>query len=228
MHLLDVDRNMLGGWGIVGGQLPIATGVALALVQQGRRQAVLCELGDGAVNMGAWHESLNLAALWRLPVLFVCENNLYAMGTALARAQSQTDLHVKAASYRLLSETVDGMDVIAVADTARALVEGIRAGAGPAFLECRTYRFRPHSMVDSQLYRDKAEVDAQKAARDPLRLFLAQARETGLLADSEVAEIERAVDAEVDDAIAFAEAGHLEPIEHLLCDVVAGQGGAAP
>ncbi len=140
-------------------------GLALADKMQGRNRVTVCFFGDGAMAEGEFHESLNLAALWRLPVLFCCENNRYAMGTALSKEHAQTDLALRAASYGAVSWPVDGMDVLAVEDAARRAVEEIRAGAGPHFLELRTYRFRAHSMYDPDRYRDKAEIESWRAAR---------------------------------------------------------------
>jgi TPP-dependent pyruvate/acetoin dehydrogenase alpha subunit len=184
----------------------------------GRSGVAACFFGEGAVAEGEFHESMNLAALWRLPVLFVCENNLYAMGTALAISQSETDLVRKAQSYRVAAESVDGMNVVEVEAAARRAVEAMRAGDGPRFLECRTYRFRAHSMFDAQLYRDKAEVDRWRH-RCPIERFAAWCREAGILHDGDVAAIEAAVAGEVAQAVAFAEAGTWEPVEELTRDV---------
>jgi TPP-dependent pyruvate/acetoin dehydrogenase alpha subunit len=177
-----------------------------------------CFFGDGAVAEGEFHESLNLAALWKLPVLFLCENNLYAMGTRLERAQSQTDLAAKARSYNLPAEPVDGMDVLAVeAATARA-ADAVRRGEGPAFLELRTYRFRAHSMFDPELYREKAEVESWKA-RDPITTLTAALEASGLATDPVVAALDASVSSEIDRAVQFAEAGTWEPVGDLLKDV---------
>jgi pyruvate dehydrogenase E1 component alpha subunit len=178
----------------------------------------VCFFGEGAVAEGEFHESLNLAALWRLPVLFLCENNLYAMGTALARSESQVDLARKATSYDIPATRVDGMDVLAVAAAARAAVEVIRAGGGPRFLELATYRFRAHSMFDAELYREKAEVEHWKT-RGPIVTFVAALREAGLLDDADVARLHAAVDREVAAAVEFAEAGTLEDVTALARDV---------
>jgi pyruvate dehydrogenase E1 component alpha subunit len=171
MHLFDTAARFYGGNAIVGGGLPLAVGLALADKMQGRERVTACFFGDGAVAEGEFHESLNLAALWHLPVLFCCENNLYAMGTALHRAQSQIDLALKAASYQVPAWAVDGMDVQEVESAARMAVALVRGGGGPCFLELRTYRFRAHSMFDAQLYRDKSEVEEWKA-RDPVSAFV--------------------------------------------------------
>jgi pyruvate dehydrogenase E1 component alpha subunit len=177
MHLLDVSRGYYGGWGIVAGQLPIATGLALGLVRQGRAQAVLCELGDGAVNMGAWHESLNLAAVWRLPVVFLVMNNEYGMGTSVERASAVTDLYRRAAAYDLPAERIDGDDLLAVAQASATLLAGAREERRAAVLELVTYRHRGHSVADAGLaYRTRGEID-EHIQRDPIfrvRALLAQ------------------------------------------------------
>ena len=222
MHLFDVGRHFYGGNAIVAGGMPLAAGLALADQRLGRRRVTACFLGDGSVAEGAFHETMNLASLWRLPVLFVCENNLYAMGTALARHQAQPDLAAKAAAYRMRAGVADGMDVEAVARAAARAAAEVRAGEGPFFLELRTYRFRPHSMYDPELYRDRAEVDAWRA-RDPLPRLEARLRALGALDDAGRAALEREVEAEVEDAVAFAAAGTLEPVEALLDDVVAAR-----
>ena len=167
MHLFDVPRRFYGGNAIVGGAIPIAVGLALADRMQGRERVTACFFGDGAVAEGVFHESMNLSALWKLPVLFLCENNLYAMGTALHRHQAQTDLAVRAAGYGMAAWAVDGMDVRAVEDAARAAALAVREGGGPVFLELRTYRFRAHSMYDPDLYRTKDEIERWKE-RDPV------------------------------------------------------------
>ena len=182
---------------------------------QGRAAITACFFGDGAVDEGEFHESMNLAQLWRLPVLFVCENNLYAMGMAVERAETETDISRKAAAYRVPSEAVDGMDPVAVEAAARRACEIVRSGAGPAFLECRTYRFRAHSMFDAQLYRNKEEIERWRA-RDPIRRLQGWLEENGLIDQDDLARIEAEVRAEVEAALAFAEAGTLEPVEDLV------------
>jgi len=214
MHLFDRARRFFGGNAIVGGGLPLAVGLALAAHLQHRDDVTVCFFGEGAVAEGEFHESLNLAALWRLPVLFCCENNLYAMGTALDRSESQTDLALKAAAYRLPAWTVDGMDVVAVEDAARMAVESVRGGAGPHFLELQTYRFRAHSMYDPDRYRDKAEVDDWKQ-RDPIVLLDRRLRALGALDDERARAMASEVDAEIDAAVRFAEAGTDEPVDEL-------------
>jgi pyruvate dehydrogenase E1 component alpha subunit len=219
MHLFDKATHFYGGNAIVGGGLPVAVGLALADQMQARANVTACFFGEGAVAEGEFHESLNLAALWRLPVLFCCENNLYAMGTALARSESETNLAIKAASYEMPAWSVDGMDVVAVLDAAARAAAMIRSGSGPVFLELRTYRFRAHSMYDPDLYRDKAEIEQWKK-RDPIDAFVARGRAEGLLDSSDLETADREVLAEVDAAVAFAEAGTLEPVEDLTRFVI--------
>jgi pyruvate dehydrogenase E1 component alpha subunit len=214
MHLFDAKARFYGGNAIVAGGLPLAVGLALADKMSGRSNVTACFFGEGAAAEGAFHESLNLAALWKLPVLFVCENNLYAMGTALARSEAQIDMCIKAQSYRIPADPVDGMDVLAARAAARAAVTEVRAGSGPRFLELRTYRFRAHSMFDPELYRSKGEVELWRK-RDPLDGFVTELGALGLLQDGDVDRLERAVGAEVAEAVAFADAGTLEPIETL-------------
>jgi pyruvate dehydrogenase E1 component alpha subunit len=218
MHIFDAATRFYGGNAIVGGGLPLAVGLALSSKLTRKSDVTACFFGEGAVAEGEFHESLNLAALWRLPVLFLCENNLYAMGTALARSESQVELTKKAASYDVPAAKVDGMDVLAVEASARAAVEAIRGGGGPRFLELATYRFRAHSMFDAELYRDKAEVERWKE-RGPIVTFVAALREAGLLDDADVAQLETAVERELTAAVAFAEAGTLEDVADLTRDV---------
>jgi pyruvate dehydrogenase E1 component alpha subunit len=218
MHVFDARTHFYGGNAIVGGGLPLAVGLALADRMRQRPHVTACFFGDGAVAEGEFHESMNLAALWKLPVLFLCENNLYAMGTRLERAQSETDLSAKARSYLMTAEPVDGMDVRAVEAAARRAAAAVRRGDGPVFLEIRTYRFRAHSMFDAELYRDKSEVERWKE-RDPIATFRAMLKARGLASEPLLAAIEVAVSDEIDQAVQFAEAGTWEPIEDLLKDV---------
>ena len=218
MHFFDASRRFYGGLAIVGGGLPVAVGLALADKMQERPRVTACYFGDGAVAEGEFHESMNLAALWTLPVLFLCENNLYAMGTALGRHQSQTDIARKADAYAIAAEAVDGMDVLAVEAATKKAVELVRRGGGPYFIEYRTYRFRAHSMYDAELYRSKDEV-AQWKQRDPIVLFEQQLRAQGVLEDADLQKMESTIADEIADAMAFAEAGPWEPLEDLEKDV---------
>jgi pyruvate dehydrogenase E1 component alpha subunit len=218
MHVFDAATHFYGGNAIVGGGLPVAVGLALADHMQRRTRVTACIFGDGAVAEGEFHESLNLAALWRLPVLFLCENNLYAMGTRIERALAQTDIWRKAESYGIPARAVDGMDVLAVEQAARLAAERVRADAGPWLLELRTYRFRAHSMFDAEVYRDKAEVEEWKA-RDPIVTLAARLEREGLLDAPARAAMEGEVAREMDEAVAFAERGSWEPLERLTTDV---------
>lgn len=214
MHLFDATTRFYGGNAIVGGGLPLAVGLALADKLQGRRRVTACFFGDGAVAEGEFHECMNLAALWGLPVLFLCENNLYAMGTRIERYESQTDLALKAASYEMAAWPVDGMDVLAVEEATHRAAAEVRDGSRPCFLELRTYRFRAHSMYDPDLYRTKEEIERYKE-HDPIPALMRQLQADGLLGDGDADELERSVAEEIGAAIAFAEAGALEPVEEL-------------
>ena len=218
MHLFDRATRFYGGNAIVGGGLPLAAGLALADKMAGRQALTACFFGEGAIAEGAFHEAANLAALWQLPVLFCCENNLYAMGTALARSEAQTDLCMKAASYGMATVQADGMDVVAVFDAVQRSAQQVRSQGRPVFVELKTYRFRAHSMFDPELYRDKAEVDAWKT-RGPIHTFTARLKAQGSLTEDEFLALDAAAQAEVDAAAAFAEAGTWEPVEDLLRDV---------
>jgi TPP-dependent pyruvate/acetoin dehydrogenase alpha subunit len=214
MHIFDAKSRFYGGNAIVGGGLPIAVGMALADKMMKRDRVTACFFGDGAVAEGEFHESLNLASLWQLPVLFICENNYYAMGTALEFSESEVNLSKKAASYRINSFQVDGMDVTQVAESAKNAVEDIKSGKGPVFLECLTYRFRAHSMFDAELYRKKTEVNEWKD-KGPLVTFKKNLEERGLWSKIKAQEIEDEITKTIDEAVTFAENGTLEPISDL-------------
>lgn len=214
MHLFDRERRFFGGNAIVGGGLPLAAGIALADKRLGRGAVTACFFGEGAVGEGAFHETMNLASIWKLPLVLVCENNLYAMGVALQAAESETDIWRKARAYRIAAEQVDGMDPVAVEAAAQRAVEHARSGAGPFFLECRTYRFRAHSMFDAQAYRTREEVEGWRQ-RDPIERLRAWMVDNHELSAAEAARITADVDAEIADAVAFAEAGTQEPVEDL-------------
>ncbi len=224
MHLFDKRTRLFGGNAIVAGGLPVAAGLALADKMQKTDRITACFFGDGAVAEGAFHETMNLAALWQLPVLFCCENNRYAMGTALERSESQTDLCAKAASYKMPTIKTDGMDVVAVHEATREAQAQVRSGAGPLFIEYQTYRFRAHSMFDAELYRSKAEVEEWKT-RGPIHTFSARLKQEGKLSEEEFLALDAEVNAEVAAAVTFAEAGTWEPLEHMLADVYTPAGG---
>jgi pyruvate dehydrogenase E1 component alpha subunit len=218
MHLFDAARRFYGGNAIVAGGLPLATGLALASSLKKESRVTVCFFGEGAVAEGAFHESMNLAQLWRLPVAFFCENNLYAMGTALARSESQTDLCIKAASFGMATLKADGMDVVASHEAANRACAHVRSGAGPIFVEFQTYRFRAHSMFDPELYRDRKEVEEWKK-RGPIHTFSARLKAQDHLSEAQFLDIDARVMREVDEAVAFAEAGTWEPVEDLTRDV---------
>ena len=226
MHLFDASRRFYGGNAIVAAGMPLAAGLAFADKQLKRDRISACYFGEGATAEGAFHESMNMAELWQLPVLFCCENNRYAMGTAIDRELSQVDLIAKAESYRVPAASADGMDAIACHDVMKEAVDHIHTKGGPFFVEFRTYRFRPHSMFDPELYRDKAEV-AKWREHDPIRAFTDRCLAEGLLAADDVAAIEQAVATEVADAVAYAEAGTLESVETLTRDVMTPVGATA-
>ena len=212
MHIFDAATRFYGGNAIVGGGLPLAVGLGLAAKLRGTRSVSACFFGEGAAAEGEFHESMNLAALWRLPVLFICENNLYAMGTALSRSESQTDIRAKAAAYGVQAAAVDGMDVLAVDDA--------RNGRGPALLEMRTYRLRAHSMFDAQLYRDKSEIEEWRK-RGPLTTLTTRLKAAGLLSEDDFQALLREADAEVAAAVEFATAAEWEPVGDLARHVYA-------
>ena len=225
MHLFDRATRFFGGQAIVGGGLPLAAGLALADKMTKRQAVTACFFGEGAVAEGAFHEAMNLAALWQLPVLFCCENNLYAMGTALARSESQTDLCLKASSYGMPAIAVDGMDVVAVHEAVKGALPRVRGG-GPQFIEFRTYRFRAHSMFDAELYRARSEVEQWKT-RGPIHTYTARLKAQGSLTEDAFLALDAQAQAEVDAAVAFAETGSWEPVEDLLRDVMTPAGARA-
>lgn len=214
MHLFSRAQRFFGGNAIVGGGLPLAAGIAMADQRLGRGAVTACFFGEGAVGEGVFHETMNLAELWKLPVLFVCENNLYAMGVPLADSEVETEIWRKASAYRMPAERVDGMDPVQMEAAARRAVAQIRSGGGPFFLEARTYRFRAHSMFDTQAYRARSEVEGWKPL-DPIERLRAWMVANHQLSDAEAAAIEAEVAAEIASAVAFAEAGTLEPVAEL-------------
>ncbi|MBI3205253.1 MAG: pyruvate dehydrogenase (acetyl-transferring) E1 component subunit alpha [Myxococcales bacterium] len=220
MHLFSTPHRFFGGHAIVGGGLPVAVGLALADSMLGHDRVTVCFFGDGAVDEGEFHESMNLAALWRLPVLFVCENNLYAMGTALERHESLTDLCVKPRAYGIPAENVDGMDLFAVEAAAQHAVSEVRRHRSPFFLEAKTYRFRAHSMYDAEAYRSREEVAEWAQKHDPIDLAAAQLERRGLLDPAARAAIEDRVRTAVQQACDEADAAPLEPVADLLRDVL--------
>jgi pyruvate dehydrogenase E1 component alpha subunit len=220
MHLFDRSTNFLGGHAIVGAHLPLGAGAAFAIKYRGGDQVVACYFGDGAVPQGEFHEAMNLAALWKLPIVFVCENNRYAMGTSLERALAETEIWKFGRAYNMPCEAVDGMDVLAVREVMGKAVARARAEGTPSLIEARTYRFRGHSMRDpaGAVYRTKDEVEREKL-RDPIGLFRERALTAHWLTDDDVREIEKSVNDLVDEAVAFADASPEPPESELLTDI---------
>ena len=205
MHLFDVSRGFMGGYAIVGGQLPIATGLGLAIKQQGGKGVVMCFFGDGAVNQGEFHESLNLASLWKLPVLFILENNLYGMGTHVDRTHAAgRDIYSMADAYKIPSGQIDGMDLEDVREAVGEAVRRIRSGSGPVFLEAMAYRFRGHSMADPSAYREQSEVDEWRL-KDPIERFKEKALDLELITPGQIDSIDREAIETVSAAVRFAE-----------------------
>ncbi|HKP47238.1 MAG TPA: pyruvate dehydrogenase (acetyl-transferring) E1 component subunit alpha [Pyrinomonadaceae bacterium] len=220
MHMFDKEVNFLGGHAIVAGQIPLATGVAFASKYKGTDQVTLCFFGEAAVNQGAFHESLNMAQLWKLPCIYICENNQYGMGTSLERAFSLHDISQKACAYEVASEFVDGMDVLAVREATLRAVERARKNYLPTLLEVRTYRFMGHSMSDPGNYRTRAEIERYQE-RDPIKLFSASLKEEAVLSEGEFQKIEADVKAQIEKAVRFAEEGPLPDAKELFTDVYA-------
>lgn len=214
MHLFDASKRFYGGNAIVGGHLPMAVGMALASKKQGLNNITCCFFGEGAIAEGEFHESMNLAALWGVPVLFLCENNLYGMGTALRFSHSVQDLEKKGAAYGVESAKTNGMDLLEVKKAVEKATAYIKSTGKPYFLVCNTYRFRAHSMFDAQLYREKTEVDEWKK-RDPILTFSNQLLQNELISRDDIDTIEEKVSTEVQKAVDFAEAGTFEPVEDL-------------
>lgn len=212
MHLFSAERRFYGGHAIVGGGLPIAVGLALADKMKGESRVTACFFGDGATDEGEFHESLNLAALWKLPVLFLCENNKYAMGTALDRHVSDSDIANNPPAYGVPADSVNGMDVVAVHRSVHNEAELVRETSEPRFLELRTYRFRAHSMYDAELYRTKEEVEKHKQ-HDPIENFQERALNDGVITQADIDAIEADAATEVADAVEFAEQGEWEPVD---------------
>lgn len=218
MHLFDAERNMLGGYAIVGGHLPLAVGYAFAAQYRAEDWIMLCILGDGATNIGYFHEALNFAGLWQVPILFLVENNLYGMGTAVDRASAITEIHRKADAYGIPNRRIDGMDVLEVYRQVRDAADRVRAGEGPWLLEAVTYRYRGHSMADPELYRDKDEAEAWRQ-QDPIEKFEQFLLSRGLLTENEAAEIRRRAEETTEEAVEFARESEDPPLEDIYIDV---------
>jgi pyruvate dehydrogenase E1 component alpha subunit len=220
MHMFDKELGFLGGHAIVGGQIPLASGTAFATKYKGTDQVTLCYFGEAAVNQGAFHESLNMAQLWKLPCIYICENNQYGMGTSVQRAMSQSDVAQKACAYEMAAEFVDGMDVLAVREATQRAVERARKDYLPTLLEIRTYRFMGHSMSDPGNYRTRAEIEKYQE-RDPVKIYAATLKEEGIVTDSQIEEIDKQVRAEVEESYRFADESSLPAAEELYTDIYA-------
>jgi len=220
MHLFDADVNFLGGHAIVAGQIPLATGVAFACKYKETDQVTLCFFGEAAVNQGAFHESLNMAQLWKLPCIYICENNMYGMGTSLQRAMSSQNVALKAQAYELASESVDGMDVLKMREATQRAIKRAREESLPTLIEALTYRYMGHSMSDPGKYRTRAEIEKYQE-RDPIKVFTKTLKDKGLLSDSDIAEIEAQVKDEVEKAVRFADESPLPDPKELYTDVYA-------
>ncbi|MFN8344231.1 MAG: pyruvate dehydrogenase (acetyl-transferring) E1 component subunit alpha [Spirosomataceae bacterium] len=204
MHIFDKERNFVGGHGIVGAQIPLGAGIAFAEKYNKTKNLCICLFGDGAVRQGALHEAFNMAMTWKLPVIFVVENNGYAMGTSVTRTSNVTDLYTIGEAYDMPSEPVDGMDVEAVHEAVSRAAERARSGQGPTFLEFKTYRYRGHSMSDPQKYRTKEEVEEYKK-RDPIEMVKAKILANGMATEEELAAIDAKVKQQVEEAVKFSE-----------------------
>jgi pyruvate dehydrogenase E1 component alpha subunit len=216
MHLFDAEKHFMGGYAIVGGQLPLATGAAYALKYQGKPGIVLCQMGDATTNIGAWHESLNLAALWKLPALFFIVNNGYGMGTTVDEGSAEPDLWKKGAAFRMHGERVDGTNVLAVRDATRRLRQQAEQNGEPAIMDVVSFRFRGHSVIDADRYRDPEEVKRERARQDPVLLFANQLTDAGIVDDGWLKETADRVKREVQEAIDFAEKSPDPKIEDLF------------
>jgi pyruvate dehydrogenase E1 component alpha subunit len=227
MHLFDAEARLLGGYAIVGGQIPLATGAAHAIAYRGGDEVVMCQMGDGTVNIGAFHECLNMAQLWTLPIVYVIVNNLTGMGTKVEAASAEPELHRRACAYRMASERVDGNDVLAVRDAARRAVERARTASQPTLLEAVSFRMRGHSVVDPARYRSKGEVERGRA-QDPVVAFRARLLAAGVLGEAEAAALEAEVEQELQQAVDFADASPDPTVEELFDDVYASPAANAP
>lgn len=220
MHIADVEAGILGANGIVGGSIGIATGAALSAKMRQSGQVCLCFFGDGAINQGILYECANMAAIWKLPVIYLCENNQYAMSTHISYAASVPDLSIRAVAFGMPGMAVDGMDVLAVHDAVRQAVERARAGEGPSLIVANAYRFEGHNVGDTQVYRTKEEVERWRE-RDPIVLFRTVLLEDGILTPESAEAIEREVAEQIEAAVAFAKASPEPPVESLLEDIYA-------
>jgi pyruvate dehydrogenase E1 component alpha subunit len=223
MHMADVDKNFWGGHAIVGAHLPIASGLALGDLYSGRDGVTICMFGDGATNIGYFHEAVNLSKVWNLPVLWVCENNQYGMGTAVERASAVSEIRQKAEGYNMPNDRIDGMDVLQVRETALDVLDKIRSGEGPYFLEIVTYRFRGHSMGDPERYRQSEEVKRWQE-NDPIGIYRKYLTEKEVASQEELDELDKKIESDVDAAVQFAESSPEPAPEALFEHIYADEG----
>ncbi|MBO0334972.1 pyruvate dehydrogenase (acetyl-transferring) E1 component subunit alpha [Sneathiella sp. CAU 1612] len=221
MHMFSKEANFYGGHGIVGACVPLGTGLAFSQKYQGSKDITLCYMGDGTVNQGQVYESFNMAELWNLPVVYVIENNEYAMGTSVKRSSAQTELYKRGDSFNVPGEQVDGMDVFAVAAAGKKAVDYVRAGKGPYILEMKTYRYRGHSMSDPAKYRSKEEVNKKRAEHDPIDHLRQTMLDDKINTEDELKEIDREIKAIIADAVEFAQNSPEPQPEELYTDVLA-------
>ena len=221
MHLFDATRNFAGGWAIVGGHLPISVGLAMAFSRKREDRIVLCFLGDGAMQEGEFHEAMNMASLWKLPVVFFCENNLYGMGVPLEQSMAQRELYKVAEAYAMPSQQINGMDVLAVLEATQAVVDFARSGQGPYFIEALTYRFRGHSIADPADYRSSDEVESWQK-KDPISCYREWLLANDFTSQEDIEAMDESVEREVEEAVQFAEESPAPPPEALYRNVYAG------
>ncbi len=218
MHIADVSKGNLGATGIVGSNIPVATGAALSMKMQKLDKVVLCFFGDGASNTGGFHESLNMASVWKLPVVFICENNLYGMSVSVGRASAVSDIAVRAAAYNMPGEIVDGMDILAVKGAVTKAVKRAREGKGPTLVECKTYRYYGHSRSDPRAYRTRDE-EKEWRNKDPIENFKKKLLEEKIMAEDEISGLEKRTQKEVDEAAAYALSSPWPSVDELMDDV---------
>ncbi|ATB27120.1 pyruvate dehydrogenase (acetyl-transferring) E1 component subunit alpha [Melittangium boletus] len=223
MHVFDIEHHFYGGYGIVGGQIPLAAGMAFASRYRNEDRITVCYFGDAAANQGAFHETFNMAAKWKLPVLYICENNRYGMGTAIARVSAEPEIHKRGAAYNMRHEAVDGMDALKVYDAVKDAAAYIRAGKGPVLMEANTYRFRGHSVVDPANYRSKQEVEDERK-NDPIPRLMAYAIKQKLAKEADFEAIEAEVKEQVDEAVKFADESPEPHLDELWRDTIVEEG----
>ncbi len=223
MHIFDIEHHFYGGYGIVGGQIPLAAGMAFAARYRNEERVTLCFFGEAAANQGSFHETLNMASKWKLPVIYICENNRYGMGTAISRVAAVPEIHKRASAYAMRGEAMDGMDALAVFDAVKDCAEYARSGKGPVLLEANTYRFRGHSMADAASYRQKQEVEEERK-NDPIPKLRAHLVKNRLATEAELDAIDAEVKQQVDAAVKFADEAPEPSTEELWRDTIVDEG----